>query len=401
MLKIGDVIHVLSVSERENRGDDVSTFSEDLKYTINKLAEKPHRVASIECETLVSMFDTWQCVPLNDVVKVDDELDDGFDELSFKVGDSVIMTSDETVIGMTMIDRNRIVGQICTIDSMILDEGVFRYRITTSDGHMYEVGSDAIVCGLDENPDYIPPAMKPVRSCRNCGSLFLEPENVFEEDFGLCPECAKRRFVTPYHCYNKHLQFLKSDKDAKPLYIGLELEIDGGGERNSNAATAMDIMNTDETMFIHCSHDGSLSDGFEIITQPATLEYHEEMREKYKKLFKEMVRLGYRSHGTSTCGLHYHIDRGFFDGEDETAAFKILYLVEKFWDEMTIFSRRDYRSLERYAKKVGGDLDDFLCDFNKSNDHDGHYYAVNVSNENTIELRMFRGTMNLNTFLQR
>ena len=31
--------------------------------------------------------------------------------------------------------------------------------------------------------------------------------------------------------------------------------------------------------------------------------------------------------------------------------------------------------------------------------HDGHYYAVNITNQNTIELRMFRGTINVTTYL--
>ena len=36
---------------------------------------------------------------------------------------------------------------------------------------------------------------------------------------------------------------------------------------------------------------------------------------------------------------------------------------------------------------------------NKTGNHDYHYYAVNLTNENTIEFRMFRGTLKVDTFL--
>ena len=41
---------------------------------------------------------------------------------------------------------------------------------------------------------------------------------------------------------------------------------------------------------------------------------------------------------------------------------------------------------------------EFVKNWNKSESHDGHYFAVNISNPYTIELRMFRGTLNYNTY---
>ena len=49
---------------------------------------------------------------------------------------------------------------------------------------------------------------------------------------------------------------------------------------------------------IYIKSDGSLEDGFEIVSHPMTLEYHtEEMN--WKEVLREAVSMGYRSHQTS------------------------------------------------------------------------------------------------------
>ena len=57
-------------------------------------------------------------------------------------------------------------------------------------------------------------------------------------------------------------------------FLGVELEIDGGGEIGWKAEDILDIANwKDEHMY--CKHDGSLDDGLELVTHPMTLGYHE------------------------------------------------------------------------------------------------------------------------------
>ena len=240
-------------------------------------------------------------------------------------------------------------------------------------------------------------------TCERCGTWSLREENEEDtmcgEDYSLCPECRKRHYITPYHRYDPHLTFWREDGDDD-LFLGVELEVDKGGEFDSTAEKIVKMMNPgDGKWFMYCSHDGSLDNGLEMITCPATLNYHLEMADKYKKLFAYLIGKGYRSHNTSTCGLHVHFSRSFYAEDEEENICKLLYLIEKFWDEIVIFSRRDYRSLEHYAKKPEHGGKEFVSRWNKSGCHDGHYYSVNISNANTIELRMFRGTMNLETYL--
>lgn len=238
------------------------------------------------------------------------------------------------------------------------------------------------------------------KRCIRCGSYYTADlnEHVHKEDRSLCDTCRARKYVTPYHHYNPHIDFFSTQEDDD-LYMGIELEIDNGGEKDSVAARVVDHLTVDGKMFAYCSHDGSLDNGFEIITMPATRGYHKLMKPNYESLFNYLVSIGYRSHNTQTAGIHVHFSRKFFENDEEANISKLLYLVEKFWDEIVVFSRRDYRSIERYAKKMDVDAKRFFSSWNKSNDHDGHYYAVNITNTDTIELRMFRGTLNIETFM--
>lgn len=236
--------------------------------------------------------------------------------------------------------------------------------------------------------------------CSRCDSFYtIDPnEELDDEDKRLCPTCRKREFITPYHSFSPKITFHKLDNENDNLFFGVELEVDDGGEVNENARDVMRILN-ENSRFTYCSHDGSLDDGFEIITQPATIEYHKSLEKTYRKAFKHLLKKGYRSHDTSTCGIHVHFSRDYYAENEEDNIAKLLYLVEKFWDEIVVFSRRDYRTLERYAKKIDADANEFIRVWNKKDHHSGHYYAVNISNPNTIELRMFKGTLNYDTYI--
>jgi len=277
--------------------------------------------------------------------------------------------------------------------------GILMYRLANAQENFTV---PAFLCmGKDAAQEYIDRSTR--RSCERCGASYSESSEVHDalhpEDRNLCPSCRERRFVTPYHHYQPHFEFHKKAHDDN-LFLGVELEVDVGGQRDAEAAVIMDIMNKNEDGFmVYCSRDGSLNNGIEIITAPATLNYHKKLKTKYKALFKRLIRDGYRSHNTNTCGIHVHFSRAFFEDNEDECVTKLLYLVERFWDEIVVFSRRDYSQLDHFAKKPESDSKRFLRSWNKTHDHEGRYYAVNITNENTIELRMFRGTLNFESFM--
>lgn len=130
-----------------------------------------------------------------------------------------------------------------------------------------------------------------------------------------------------------------------------------------------------------------------------TLDYH--LHNMYwADVLHEAVRLGYRSHMTSTCGLHIHVNRDAFGenrDEQEKVIERILYFVELHWNEIFVFSRRSQHNMSRWAARYGMEKTgkEILDKAKKGNT--GRYAAVNLCPYMTIEFRLFRGTLKANT----
>lgn len=187
---------------------------------------------------------------------------------------------------------------------------------------------------------------------------------------------------------------------GKGIYYGLELELDCGGMIDSNAETLLQIANThNENLYI--KQDGSLNDGFELVTHPMSLEYHISSM-PWLEILNTSLQLGYKSHMAKTCGLHIHVSRAALgDGHDtqEVTISNILYMIEKHWDQMLRFSRRTQEQINRWASRYGfKDNPKELLEHAK-NTNIGRYACVNLANESTIEFRIFRGTLKYSTLI--
>lgn len=113
------------------------------------------------------------------------------------------------------------------------------------------------------------------------------------------------------------------------------------------------------------------------------------------------VRLGYRSHQTSTCGLHIHVNReslGTDQYEQDEVISRILYFVEHHWNELLKFSRRSEYAMNRWAARYGYENSPKAI-MDKAKKNYGRYVAVNLCNYHTIEFRLFRGTLKYNTLI--
>ena len=238
-------------------------------------------------------------------------------------------------------------------------------------------------------------------NCERCGDL-IDCENAYYlgdgEDYPYCENyyhILKNQVIHNYD-YRPETIFYGDG----PRYFGVELEIDKGGEIGSNAEQILAVGNREHD-FYYCKHDGSLDDGFEIVSHPATAKYHLTQL-PWKAIMAEAVSLGYRSHQACTCGLHIHISRLAFGrtaAQQEAAIARLLYFVEKHWNELLKFSRRTNRQLERWAARYGyKDTPKEMMDHAKSY-HYGRYTCVNLTNTETVEIRIFRGTLKYNTFI--
>ena len=237
-------------------------------------------------------------------------------------------------------------------------------------------------------------------TCEECGAVIHNDNAYYDEDddYSYCHECYHKLFKNSIKSYNYKPEPIFYGSGS--LYFGVEIEIDKGGEDNNNAKVLLDIANKNGEK-LYAKHDGSIEDGFELVSHPMTLDYHEnEMN--WKEIFGKAVELGYRSHQTSTCGFHVHINRSFFGDTHEAqedAISRVVYFVEKHWNELLKFSRRTEDAVMRWASRYGIHTTAKDTYKNAKDKYAGRYVAVNLENYNTIEIRIFRGTLNIKTFI--
>ena len=237
-------------------------------------------------------------------------------------------------------------------------------------------------------------------TCEACGHIIHQDDANYpdDEDYAYCNECYEERYSKSIHEY--------SYKPAPIFYgsgnrfFGVELEIDYAGQYSENADKLLDIANeSHEHIYIKC--DGSLDEGMEIVTHPMTLAYHRSEM-PWEELCKKAISMGYRSHKTSTCGLHIHINRDSFGSTyeaQESAISRVLYFVEHHWNELLKFSRRTESQMAQWAARYGyKTCPKEILDHAKSSGS-SRYTCVNITNRDTIEFRMFRGTLKLNTLI--
>lgn len=242
-------------------------------------------------------------------------------------------------------------------------------------------------------------------NCTRCGALFHMDNAHYsgddpDDEEPLCCACYERleRNHTIQNYYYKPAPIFYG---SGPRYFGIELEIDSGGESNVNAEELLQIANTGEER-AYCKHDGSLEDGFEIVTHPMTLAYHLETM-PWAALLHRATELGYLSHKAYTCGLHIHVNRDAFgetEAQQDACIARILYFFEKHWDELLKFSRRTPRQLDQWAARYGyKDHPMEILNHAKKGGGGGRYSAINLQNRDTIEFRIFRGTLKYNTLI--
>ena len=268
--------------------------------------------------------------------------------------------------------------------------------------------------------------------CSCCGERIWADDNEGDGDTPLCSRCYERSYTTctdcgrtihqddAYYvdedyearCYSCHCRRMDGrvihDYYYKPepifygegkRYFGVELEIDDAGESNSNAEKILRIANQDHEQ-VYIKHDGSLNEGMEIVTHPMTLDYHLHQM-PWAAILNKAKELGYLSHQAGTCGLHVHINRTAFgdtEEEQEEVIGRILYFFEKHWEELLKFSRRTPKQLRRWADRYGlKEHPKQVLDIAKGSQE--RYMCVNLTNYHTVEFRMFRGTLKLNTLI--
>ena len=240
--------------------------------------------------------------------------------------------------------------------------------------------------------------------CADNNAIFCdECDQYFESG---CESCNSSRVIHDYS-YRPDPIFHSTDKNER-LFFGIEVEVEAGSRNYGEASEyAYQLEGMD---LAYLKHDGSLNNGFELVTHPMSHDFYKNQAEDLFRVL-DGLRNSYqvRSWGTGTCGVHIHISRTGFNGGAHMHRFlNLVYSNQVFYETLA------GRSSSRWAK-----FDDVMQSaWNGERDENGsrnyktwrsfrekiqhgtrsdRYSAVNTQNPHTLEMRIFRGTTKVET----
>lgn len=283
-----------------------------------------------------------------------------------------------------------------------------------------EIERDNAYIGEDDNEYYCNDCYNDnYTSCENCGDYhhFDNMTYIDEYDGYYCENCyaefMEGNVIKGYHNRDipitlKYLdtEILEGMTKDDLIYFGTETEVENKGGSISNNEMARKIRQEFRELELVFEEDGSLNNGFEIISQPMTMNYIKANKDKFKKMFEMLQENGFASHDTRTCGLHIHFSRVAFKDDEEKCLQKLALFFDTFKEEIKTFSRRkdfNWCSFASDNMKNSSINDRYLKsglvlkDYYK--DNASHHIAINNGNTNTIEIRIFKGTLKFETYM--
>lgn len=233
--------------------------------------------------------------------------------------------------------------------------------------------------------------------------------NNSEWDRGFINNIISNKTKTYIHQFNyvpKYIKhFMPGESEDTTLLLGAEIEVGGNNnissdnDKNSTVKKCIQIMNgsdSDEENLIYSTHDSTVQIEFD--TMPCSLEFHKN-KMNYREMFEYLDKEGYKGHDCETAGLHIHANRSYLGKSrisQELVISKILYIIEKFNDEICVIARRDNDYSEFAGEKQN---EDSIVELYGKYKDKGKLAALNLQHKDTIEFRMFKSTLKYETFI--
>jgi len=329
-------------------------------------------------------------------------------------GDELTTGSDEIVCQdcMRMCDRCETVGTIDddwnTVDNYVM------WCIDCTDSHAnycdgcQEFTTDSITMPEDRHGAYCENCIQDAYYCDDCDAYYFDGCDTGHDD-----DYEDNTRIIHDYSYRPDAIFHSTDRNEK-LYFGIEIEVEAPRNRQESSTYAQRL---EPLELAYLKNDGSLSCGFEIVTHPMSHDFYmNEADELWETLEKLRTEYRVKSWDATTCGLHIHISRtGFGSGAHMHRFLNLVYSNQPFYEALA------GRSSERWAK-----FDDIIK-HEWVRDEDGErvtdqetgnyqftrkrtfkdkiehgretdrYSAVNMQNRETLEMRIFRGSVNSDT----
>ena len=259
-------------------------------------------------------------------------------------------------------------------------------------------------------------------TCCDCGNRYpTDEQHISDSGNSYCSDCYNERFTCCYGCeceigiddaYSDGSDYYCEDcypsqsRDGvynysyKPdpefhgtsdngLYFGVELEV----ERESGDIS--DVV-SDMPEFVYCKDDGSLDDGFEIVSHPFSWGWLSENKDVWENIL-QIRDNGFRSYDTTTCGMHIHLSARAFS---TLHLYRFIKLFYENGEMILTVSQRKSDKLQMWAA-IEERSDSYSLAYKaKYKTCKEKYSAINLLNDDTIEIRIFRGTLNPKSFFK-
>lgn len=231
--------------------------------------------------------------------------------------------------------------------------------------------------------------------CDNCGETIYNDDAYCNDNGVFCSSCfqdEEENNIIHEHNYTPCAEFYGDD--AKELHIGLEYEVYNEGDDYMDISVA-EALKESFPDFFYFKKDSSVNNGgggFEIVSHPCTLQYHQK-KINYEKLTETLKSHGFSSDTkTGNCGVHVHIDRNWIErncSKMTSVKYGLFFLnIKKFaeilarrsgshWARFDCIERNYYKTLAKSVKPYYHDK----------------YSAINYCHSDTIETRIFAGTI--------
>lgn len=185
------------------------------------------------------------------------------------------------------------------------------------------------------------------QECETCGNRFrpLQPDQVE------CRTCVNRTIRDYSYKPTPKFRMFSNGGETPSItnrYYGIELEVENPGasaeELQEFAGTIARKMSDG---LIYIKRDGSIRNGFEIVTHPFTERwYNAEGRDMWDKLLHYLRRNGFEAETTSTCGMHVHVTRASMNSDTLYRAQRFVGCNQKL---IAALSRRSIDNLNEWA----------------------------------------------------
>ena len=211
--------------------------------------------------------------------------------------------------------------------------------------------------------------------CESCDENYRRTEL----NRGHCPSCreSENENGIPHWDYQPKYKFYGKG----PLYLGIELEI----EFKSQSPTI--LIDATENPYFFLKHDGSICNGAEVVSHPASFKW---INDNFEGTWKRVLKVreeGMRSFKTETCGIHIHMSKKAFS---KYHLYKFLRFFRENIDFVTVVSQRTGGNLNQWSTLDSAENIIFQAKHGNTGEK---YVAVNLIPPKTVEIRVFRGNL--------